>query len=389
MYMFMADKPNRPSDLRRRRFRTGRSASALLALGSTLLLVLTVPGIECAARVYSPDYLARLHGLHVFSPTYGWATRKGASVVVEGKRVSINDRGHRGRELAAERRGPAIRVVVLGDSIAFGLKVSDEETFAHLLDARDNGIEAANLSVPGYGPDQELLVLLGQGLAYQPDVVLLAFCLANDLAESVLSVALYDGQTPKPRYVLVGDRLVFDAAGLQQAWPQSTLQWLNDHSHLFNRVAALGPRRQPTAGPHWRERFEGALSDEDYALDLNLALIRRMHDVCRARGIAFLVATFPDRYSFSSRPRLTERFLGALERDGIRVVDMADHFRADGSELADVALDRIGHLNPRGHARSSEILELAITRHARERAGGTPAGLPAWRSPTPPSATQQ
>jgi len=364
----MSAKLSRPSDFQGRRFRAGRSASALLALGSMILLTLAVLGSEYVARVYSPDYLAERHGLHVFSSTYGWAPRKGASVVVEGKRVNINDRGHRGRELSVPRRGHGIRVVVLGDSIAFGLKVSDEETFAHLLDARDNGIEAANLAVPGYGTDQELLVLLRQGLEYQPDVVLLAFCLANDMAESVLSVSLYDGQTPKPRYVLVGDRLVFDGAGLRQAWPRSTLQWLSDHSHLFNRVAALGPRQQPAPGRHWRERYVGALSDEDYALDLNLALVRRMDAVCRQRGIAFLVATFPDGLSFRSRPRLTQRFLEALKRDGIRVVEMADHFRADGSRLTDVALDRTGHLSPRGHARSSAILELEITRHARQRA---------------------
>jgi hypothetical protein len=340
----------------------------MLTLGSTILLTLAVLGSEFVARVYSPDYLARRHGLHVFSSTYGWALRKGASVVVEGKWVNTNDRGHRGRELAVPKREHGIRVVVLGDSIAFGLKVSDEETFAHLLDARDNGIEAANLAVPGYGPDQELLVLLRQGLDYEPDVVLLAFCLANDLAESLLPVSLYDGQSPKPRYVLVEGRLVFDGAGLWQGWPRGTLQWLTDHSHLFNRVAALGPRRQPAPGRHWRERYVGALSDEDYALDLNLALVRRMDAVCRERGIAFLVATVPDGLSFRSRPRLTQRLLEALERDSIRVVDMADHFRADGSRLTDVALDRTGHLSPRGHAISSAILEPEITRHARQRA---------------------
>ena len=109
------------------------------------------------------------------------APAAGISVVIDGKRVSFNAAGYRGRELALPKARDRTRVVVLGDSIAFGLDVSDDETFTHLLDARDNGIEAANLAVQGYGPDQELIVLLDKGLRLDPDVVVLAFCLGNDL----------------------------------------------------------------------------------------------------------------------------------------------------------------------------------------------------------------
>jgi hypothetical protein len=304
--------------------------------------------------------MVNARGPFVFSDTYGWVPRAGASLEIAGKRVSFNARGYRGRALTMPKAGDRTRVVVLGDSIAFGLGVSDEETFTHLLDVRDNGIEAENLAVQGYGPDQALLVLVHQGLRDDPDVVVLAFCLANDFADAVLPVSLYDGRTPKPRFHLVGDRLVLDDASLRQSAPQRLHRWLSDYSHLFNRAAALGPRREAHPTPHWRERYDEALRDENYVLQLNLALVRRMSALCRERRITFLVAAFPDGSSYREKPRLAERFLESLETEGIRVLDMSAYFRRFGPHLKAVALDGTGHLHPLGHAQASAILEREI-----------------------------
>jgi hypothetical protein len=234
-------------------------ASLLLSVASSALVVLVIVGAEMLARLWAPDYLVRTRGPHVSSETYGWAPRKGVSTLIDGKRVSSNAHGYRGRELALPKAGGHTRVIVLGDSIAFGLDVADQETFTHLLDARDNGIEAANLAVQGYGPDQELLVLLREGLGYEPDVVVLAFCLTNDFAEAVLPVALYDGKTPKPRVRLVGDGLALDDENLRRSAWQRVRQWVDDYSHLFNRTSALGsgaePPSPPTGGHESTRRF--------------------------------------------------------------------------------------------------------------------------------------
>jgi hypothetical protein len=314
-------------------------------------------GAEGLARLWAPDYLTRTRGIHVFSETCGWAPRKGASATIEGSRVALNARGYRGRALAVPRAGGLTRVVVLGDSVAFGLGVSDEQTFAHLLDFRDNGIEAGNLAVQGYGPDQELLLLEREGLREDPDVVVLAFCLANDFADAVLPVSLYDGRTAKPRFRLAGDHLVLDDSSLRQSPTRAALQWLSDHSQVFNRLSALAPRGGLLPDLHWRARKRDALRDEGYALRLSLALVRRMDALCRERGIAFLVATFPSQTSYRAKTSLAERFLAALRSDGIPVVDMAARYRGLGLRYKQVALDYMGHLGPRGHAAASRVLE--------------------------------
>jgi hypothetical protein len=350
-----------PPDLPRPpRFAAG-SANLVLAAGASALAVLAVLGAEAAARAYAPDYLVRSRGLHVFSETLGWAPRKGVSAVVEGQRVTLNAQGYRGRELALPRPRDRARVVVLGDSIAFGLGVSDEETFTALLDGRDNGIEAGNLAVQGYDPGQELLVLLGEGLRSEPDVVVLAFCLANDFAEALLPVALYDGRTPKPHFRLVGGQLVLDRATLERTRLERLLLWLSDSSHLLNRVSALGPRSEPAVAQHWRDRKREALRDEEYAIRLSVEIVRRMDVACRERGVAFVLAVFPNRSSYPSKPWLASRFLESLRAEGIAVVDVGERFQALDERFGAVTLDDVGHLSPRGHSITAEALESGIT----------------------------
>jgi hypothetical protein len=330
-------------------------APAALALGSAALVLLVVAGGEWLARVLSPDYLTRKRGLHVYSETYGWAPRPGTSTTIAGTRVSFNARGYRGRELAVPREPGPVRLVVLGDSVAFGLDVSDEQTFTHLIDARDNGIEAGNLAVQGYGPGQALLRLEEEGLRADPDVVVLSFCLANDFVDATLETSLYHG-APKPRFHLAGDRLELEESGLRQSPARAALQWLADYSHLFNRASALAPDPGEPPGLHWRYRRREALQDAGYALRLSSALIHSMDALCRERGVRFLVATFPSQSSYRAKSDLEQRLVEALERDGIPVVDMAARFEALGLRFDDIALDAAGHLSPRGHRVVSRIL---------------------------------
>jgi hypothetical protein len=349
--------PDRPTSALPLPPRSGQKVGLLLAAGALAALAVVIGGAEMLARWWSPDLLMRARGFHVFSGTYGWVPRKGSSVVLDGKRVSFNAHGYRGPRWPAPGSDGRTRVVVLGDSIAFGLHVGDDETFTQQLDARDNGIEALNLAVQGYGPGQELLVLAHDGLGLGPDVVVLAFCLGNDFAEAVLPMSVYDGRTPKPRYRLVRGALRLDDSRLRQSVVQRLLQRIADESYLFNLVSGSGGWSEAPPVRHWRERYDAALRDQEYALELNLALVRRMSELCRQREIAFLVAAFPDRGSYNEKPPLAERFLARLEAEGIRVLDMAVPFHGVGPQLGSVALDGVGHLSPLGHALTARVLE--------------------------------
>lgn len=353
----MAERPLTPL-VQRKPSLTHLVAHVLLAIGGPALIVLTIVGAEGLARWYAPDYLVRKRGLHVFSSTYGWVGRPGAVAPMGGGRVTLNGRGYRGRELPLPKPGDRTRVVVLGDSIAFGYGVSDEEAFPHLLTVRSHGIEAVNLGVEGYGPGQELLVLRREGLREDPDVVVLAVCLRNDFVDAVLPVALYDGITPRPRFRLVEGSLLLDDTAVRRSGAGRALQWLNDHSHLLNRLSARVPRREDPED--WRHRKQEALRDEDYAFRLTLALVMEMENVCRRHGVAFLVATFPNGLDYGVKPELADRFHESLRAAGVWVVDVGARFRALGLTPQEIAIDRTGHLGPRGHAVACEILEREI-----------------------------
>ena len=158
----------------------------------------------------------------------------------------------------------------------------------------------------------------------------------------------------------VAGRLVLDDSPLRRGAAGRALEWLGDYSHLFNRVSALVPRRFEPQERSWRQRKREVLSDADYAFRLTFALILEMRDECRRRGIAFLVATFPNGVSYELRPPMQERLHEALRAEGAWVLDLGARFQALGLTPAELALDDVGHLAPRGHHVACELLEREI-----------------------------
>jgi hypothetical protein len=347
-------------------------ANPLLVAASASFVLALLASLETASRLYDPQYLIRTRDVCVFSPVYGWDTRKGVSAVVEGKPVTLNKYGYRGRPLTLSKSRDATRVALIGDSVAFGFHAGDDETFAHGLDVRDNGLEVINLAVQGFGPDQELLKLTNEGLAWRPDIVILAHCVANDFADAVLPVFLYDGVMPKPRFRLEKGALVLEDSQLRLTGLQRLQCWLADYSFFFNRILdarqnaparwkeASGIQDSSDAVPHWGERYEQAMGDQEHALRLNVALVHRMAIACQERGVRFVVAVFPGRKSYYARPPLIEGFFEALALNDIPTIDMAEGFRERDLCFGQVAYDGIGHLTPAGHRAASEIIERSL-----------------------------
>lgn len=114
-----------------------------------------------------------------YDATRGWAVKPGVRNMTpfgNGKYVNTNARGLRGATDYAYARTPGVRrILVLGDSFAFGSEVSDDETFAHDLETMLPKTEVLNLGVQGYGHDQMLLYLQQEGVKYRPDIVLIGF----------------------------------------------------------------------------------------------------------------------------------------------------------------------------------------------------------------------
>jgi hypothetical protein len=310
--------------------------------------------------------------LHRYSEFYGWEPRPGAGYVSEGKRVTINERGYRGRLVPRERQPATTRVVLVGDSVAFGLEVDDDETYASLLDARDNGIDVVNLAVQGYGPGQSLLRLEREGLDYQPDVVVFGFCLSNDFADAMLRTFLYDGSHPKPYFTVEGDQLVKHDEQLRLGTVGRLALWLQDRSRLYRLLAA--PARPEPLGAHaerpWLRRRQDALRDPAAAQDTTFRIIERMRDAATSRGAAFLLVLHPDEDAARGRSPWADALEQSALLEGLTIVDLRERYAARGLAFNEVALDGIGHLSARGHKRTARILEEVLAEDRLQGYGG-------------------
>ncbi len=111
-----------------------------------------------------------------FDDRLGWALKEGERAVSKatGQAIEyrINSMGLRDDERPLAKASGAFRIVVLGDSHAFGFGVPEDKRFSELIEGYFPGVEVVNLGTYGYGVDQELLLLREKGFALQPDLVL-------------------------------------------------------------------------------------------------------------------------------------------------------------------------------------------------------------------------
>jgi len=104
---------------------------------------------------------------------YGWETR-----------ININNHGFRGREYSLNKPAGTFRIVVIGDSITFGNRLAPEENYPAVLESlyqqASKSVEVLNLGLGGYDTLQEVATLKDIGLQFDPDLVILGYCI-NDI----------------------------------------------------------------------------------------------------------------------------------------------------------------------------------------------------------------
>jgi lysophospholipase L1-like esterase len=114
-----------------------------------------------------------------------------ATGTYSGAEVSFNSLGLRDREFGVDRAPNVSRIIVLGDSVTFGLGVPQDLTYPKVTEAilnrsllsQERSVEVMNFGIPGYNTLHELAQLREMGLRYEPDLVVVGF-LFNDVIPS-------------------------------------------------------------------------------------------------------------------------------------------------------------------------------------------------------------
>jgi lysophospholipase L1-like esterase len=122
--------------------------------------------------------------LIAYEPLPGLWDWSGQPVPPDVATIHRNRNGFRTPEIPIEKPPGTKRIVVIGDSVAEGAQVANDElVFARQIETRLRragiAIDVVNLGVVAYTTLQEVEILKKRGLEYQPDLVIVSYCL-ND-----------------------------------------------------------------------------------------------------------------------------------------------------------------------------------------------------------------
>jgi lysophospholipase L1-like esterase len=311
------------------------------------------------ARPAAPD----LRALHLAEPDQPWLyrLRPGAEAELDktaGIHYRVNENGFRGPRYPQARDAGAFRVAVLGDSLTFGFGVQETEIYTALLEAElarllaPRKVEVLNFGVGGYNPYNEVALFEGIGAAYQPDLVLIQFCI-NDLndprlhfdAHTLRLLELPDDAFPDPRMRALPmpekSPLAFCAGRLRlcDLLQHALYEKRADRRALAQSVA----ERRSLGGP------ERAWLHAQYG---------KLQQWAAAHGARFGVVVFPypKQLRDSSRDGVGQGISVLGRDDGFAVIDLLPAFRAasQGSDTA-LFLD-LWHPSPAGHKVAAQAL---------------------------------
>lgn len=156
--------------------------------------------------------------------------------------VDINTHGLRGPEITYEKPPDTFRILNLGDSVAMGWGIRQEDTYGMRLEQflneqgnSDLRFEVINAGVPGWNLENELAYMHAEGLNYEPDLVLLDLTIVNDIYGRS---ALQAQNRPAPIEWLRANTYF---------WPFLTVQlrWLEARAKGHERIDVIDPPKKP------------------------------------------------------------------------------------------------------------------------------------------------
>ena len=370
-----------------------KTANAAVLLATLLALLIST---EVVLRlVYHPSIV---RSFIRYDPLLGWSLIPGASITTDvtergiHNHIDIDSLGLREREITVAPRPGRRRILIVGDSVAFGTGVDVEERFSDLLGARlGDEAEVINAGVPGWGNDQEMLFYEQRLRRLKPDVVVLSFTVGNDIVNNALGGALLEGGT-KPRFQLAGSSLVMiPPAPLP---PQSITSRIKSVAHR-SRFLVFAKRRlmrrayqhqvheetsQQLHGfesyrdlSHW-SAYENPPDDAtEAAWKVTEALLSRFDAGCRADSVRFVVFAMPLKLEIDDAWRADvikgthadpsridmgypyHRLTAYCATHGIEFHYPADRFRTVAAK-GTLYFKKDSHPNLRGNALAAEIL---------------------------------
>gem|GEM_PF-1498584 len=286
--------------------------------------------------------------------------RPGAAEISTGVPVRINSLGFRGREYTREKPAGTTRILILGDSFAFGAGAPVDVIFPTRLETRLNSeqlfglVEILNLGVSDYNTDDELAWLQEFGLGLTPDLVILVYVM-NDIEIK---------QEYLPRSAEEPSRLVDERSGEVRQY-RDPLYWLvnrlrrDSHflAYLAPRMAALG-RKLGLNLPSTGSFYGTAFANDVEGWKRSKAAIEQMRDLGLEHHFQFALVLFPLMTNFTDAypAKKTHEVIAEYTRaQDIPFLDLLPNYM--GINAASLWVSPTdGHPNAEGHRIAAEAI---------------------------------
>jgi len=308
-----------------------------LILGSIMFaFILAEIGVTMITNIIYPR-------LVISDPVLGWKY-KPTSDPVERRfsesitySISINSDGFRDDEF---RLNDQFKVMLLGDSMTFGMEVGQKEIFSYLIEQNlidsmsTNKVDVMNFGIPGYSTAQELICFEYYAPIVKPDMAILMLFEQNDFWDNAL---YFSSGKYRPHYVLENDELKLVNSPTRF---ERLVGSLRDKSTIFALLPLKKINRQYKL-------------TKDERIVLMKEILGRMHAYARKLGIPFVVYYIRDpdkRAIFSSRdPAIfSEEIKNYAKKASIRMVEIP--------LLKEERVENIGHWNVDGHKHVAKII---------------------------------
>jgi len=260
-------------------------------------------------------------------------------------RLETNELGLRSPPIDAGRE-PCVRILVLGDSYAFGWGVRKNEVFPRQLEAMiverypDISVDVLNAGMPGYGLYQQRAMLERVLSHVELDIVVSTFSLANDPADDLRILRF------------APDRLTDYTPELSRR--NAVLTWVLGQSALARFV----DRRTAAV------RFKIANSSGE-AIDAAARCMSELLSTCADHDLRVLQVSIPHRSEITggwkAKPvtslsrRASDMLDRVAEQHGVRTVDAMEAMLAI-EDSAEAYLQNNSHWAPDGHRAVAEAV---------------------------------
>lgn len=287
-----------------------------------------------------------------------WSLKPNLRTEYQGARITTNALGLRGAAIGPKQPGE-VRILCLGESTTFGVKVSDDKTYCtrleELLRGAGGNYRVINAGVSAYSSFQSLVYFEERGLALDPDVVVLYHWVNDTLPTTLRDSGNTDLGLARSDKALHAFRRSL-VAGTLLRWSASfrALTYYVGRQRVYWGLAPA-PKGLTVEGILLHGRLPPRVPPSE-----RREVLDAFRQQCRERGIG-LIVVHPCYRDVDERDEVLLHF---CQETATAMVDIPEAFDQSGHAKPDLFLDPM-HPTPAGHEIIARAIGRSLTQPAR------------------------